>query len=159
MQWPQDAAVVPPEYLARGMSFDEMLESYKRHVRSKASYQVDDEGDEKMDSTRSLKINKKGKGGGIKKDKPSVYTSKRPPANGASVVVRNVPFTATEDELKKHFNHLGKIIQVRIHKDEQKKSIGSGIVTFSNRKDAIVVVDAMQNTRLGGRPISVTLVE
>ncbi len=157
MQWPDDILVSPPEYLWRGMSFEEMLDSYKKHIRTKAT--VDDEGDERMD--RNLKLNKKTKNGAIKKDpinkKKSPYESKRP-TGGASVVVRNIPYATTEEELKNHFNHLAKIVQVRIHRDENNNSIGSGSVTFSNKKDALVVVDAMQDSRLGGRPISVVLV-
>ena len=89
--------------------------------------------------------------------KKSPYDSKRPPS-GASVVVKNIPYGTNEDELRKHFNHIAKVVQVRIHRDENNKSIGSGSVTFSNRKDALVVVDALQDSKLGGRPISVVLV-
>jgi RNA recognition motif-containing protein len=163
MDWPAGSINVPP-YLTKGLSFDDMLVAYRRYAREMAKDHIDEEGDAKMGSDRkgkSIQINKNGKLGSIAKDvkkKGSVYDSKRS-TSGITVVVKNIPFTINEGSLRNHFIQIGKIAQVRIYRDDNKKSLGSGAVTFQSRKDANTAMDTMQNTRLGDRNIRVTLAE
>ena len=101
-------------------------------------------------------IGKKGKGA-LKKG-AGAYESKRP-SGGVSVSVKNIPYAVSDGELRNHFSHLGRIMSARIERESNGKSRGSGIVTFNTRKEALTVVESMQNTRLGDRPIRVTIVE
>ena len=163
MEWPATSVSVPP-YLAKGMSFDDMLHSYKQFVRGLARDNIDEEGDARMGSERkgktSVQVSKKSKGGGIAKEskkRGSLYDSKRPSAGGVTVVVKNIPFATNEGGLRNHFNHIGRILHVSVDRDANNKSLGSGTVTFNSRKEANVALDSMQNTRLADRPIRITL--
>ena len=169
MQWPSDAPV--PEYFVRGMSFDDLLKTYRKYTRTKAESPVDEEGDTQMIGQKTAKarpalgINKKAKTGGIQKvknqkldkapSKPSLYDSKRP--KGVVVSVKNIPYATTDMELKEHFSHLGHIIQAKVDRDKNNKSRGSGTITFSNRNEAEIVVESMQQTLIGDRLIRVLL--
>jgi RNA recognition motif-containing protein len=160
MDWPVDATPVP-EYLVRGMSFDDMLGAYKKFVRTHHELVVDEEGDTKMQGSgeRSLNLKKKGKTGGIQKEtRVSKYESKRPP-NGVPVFVKNIPYSCSEGELRHHFSHIGRVLKVEIDRSDNRKSLGTGTVFLSSRKEANVAAESLQNTRLGDRAIRVTLAE
>jgi hypothetical protein len=169
MQWPSDIPV--PEYFVRGMSFDDLLTTYRKYTKTKAELLVDEEGDTQMIGQKSAKarsalgINKKAKSGGIEKakihnphkgpSKPGLYDSKRP--KGVVVSVKNIPFATTDMELKEHFSHLGHILQAKVDRDKNNKSRGSGTITFSSRNEAEIVVESMQQTCIGDRVIRVLL--
>ena len=175
MDWPGELAV--PSYFVRGQSFEELLVAFKafsRESQRNVDRMMDDEEMKSTKPDRKLGIMKKKGGiGKIKSGKEvksqvvmkakgrkgdSVYDSKRP-STGVAVVVRNIPYGTSDGELRNHFSHIGRILSAKIDRDESNKSMGSGTVTFNTRKEALTVVESMQNTRLGERPIRVTLAE
>ena len=132
---------------------------------------MEDDVEKPVRSKGTLGINRKPETSGIRKLAIAAKTGKAkltkkgaepktPKGNdsGCSVTVRNVPYSATDGELRNHFAHVGRILRANIIRAGE-KSTGSGIVVFHSRKDALTVIDSMQNTRIGDRAIRVTLTE
>lgn len=171
MQWPSDRDV--PEYFQRGMTFEGLLEAFRKHLRTRSQplpsrtdgddMEDDEDGSRKTRTGRKLNINKTKQLSGIQKlavaSKAKItLTKKKELPKGTPVAVRNIPFTSTEGELRSHFSHIGKITSVKIDRDNG-QSRGSGIVVFGSRKEALAAVDSMQGTRLGERPIRISLAD
>jgi len=72
-----------------------------------------------------------------------------------SVFIGNLPFDVQEDELRKHFEDCGDIINVRVVRDRQ-TSLGKGIafVQFES-KDSVSLAQKLNNSNFQGRTIRV----
>ena len=172
MEWPDQCQV--PSYFVRGMTFESMLDAHKQFFRKQDATaadpleMVDDDESLNRRPIRRFGI-KKGHDGGIQKrhgtilrprssvtsPKPSdSYSSKRPP--GASVWVRNIPYSVTDSDLRDHFSHLRGIIFARVDR-ESGKSLGTGTVVFQSTKEALFAVDSMQNSCMGDRHIKLAM--
>ena len=61
----------------------------------------------------------------------------KPPNNSSTLFIRNLPFTATDDTLKDHFESFGSVRYARIVLDHTTvRSKGTGFVCFFNQEDA-----------------------
>ncbi|EEC47402.1 predicted protein [Phaeodactylum tricornutum CCAP 1055/1] len=69
--------------------------------------------------------------------------------------LRNLPFTATEDDLKTHFEAFGSIVECHVPADDQKRSKGFAFVTFVKANDAIAAKTALDGTDFQGRLLHV----
>ncbi|KAJ6547176.1 hypothetical protein B0H19DRAFT_1164315 [Mycena capillaripes] len=72
-----------------------------------------------------------------------------PPEDGTTLFVRNVPFTATEDELRTLFRAFGPLRYARITMDPStQRSRGTGFACFWNKEDADKVVEQSELLRM-----------
>ncbi|KAJ7090185.1 hypothetical protein B0H15DRAFT_938853 [Mycena belliarum] len=72
-----------------------------------------------------------------------------PPEEGTTLFVRNVPFSATEDELRTLFRAFGPLRYARITVDSSTgRSRGTGFACFWNKDDADKVVDQSELLRM-----------
>lgn len=72
--------------------------------------------------------------------------------------VGNLPYTATEDELKEAFAQAGTVVSVKIIQDRDTgRSKGFGFIEMSSDQEAGVAVEKLNNADYGGRPISVSI--
>ncbi|KAJ7184156.1 hypothetical protein C8R46DRAFT_451512 [Mycena filopes] len=72
-----------------------------------------------------------------------------PPEEGTTLFVRNVPFSATEDELRTLFRAFGPLRYARITMDPSTgRSRGTGFACFWNREDADKVVEQSELLRM-----------
>ena len=174
MNWPS-GTVVPP-YFREGMTLDHLLEAHKSNISAKTPV-AEETGftDELVETNKhssrwphreSRSMVKKKSQSGIQKLAVSARTkvkllkrvdsAKKNQSEGVSVSVKNIPFKATDGELRAHFSHIGRILRAKVDRDGS-KSLGSGTVTFGSRKEALSVIESMQNTKMGDRPIYITL--
>ncbi|KAI0014710.1 RNA-binding domain-containing protein [Xylariomycetidae sp. FL0641] len=58
--------------------------------------------------------------------------------------IRNLPYTATEDEIRSYFEQYGSVEEVHVPSDASKNNRGMGFILFSNPEDA---VSAFQSDR------------
>jgi len=98
---------------------------------------------------------------------PVAYTkgsgsgSGRPGSGSGKLIVRNLSFHCTDDELQEIFAEYGVVSEVRIPKDPEKKncSRGFGFVQFADRATAETVVQALrlpgEQLVIRGRPVAV----
>ncbi|KZT70629.1 RNA-binding domain-containing protein [Daedalea quercina L-15889] len=71
-----------------------------------------------------------------------------PPESGTTLFVRNVPFEATEDELRTLFRSFGPLRYARITVDyETGRSRGTGFVCFWNKADADKAIEQSESLR------------
>ncbi|KAG6365351.1 hypothetical protein INS49_006961 [Diaporthe citri] len=88
----------------------------------------DDEEDEDEDEDEDLSSDS---GEEIVEEKPKRLTD-----NSTTVFIRNLPFTATDESLKEHFEKFGHIRYARIVKDRAtERPAGTGFVCFVNEDD------------------------
>ncbi|XP_060596942.1 RNA-binding protein 28-like [Ruditapes philippinarum] len=71
------------------------------------------------------------------------------------VIVRNLSFQCSEDQLQKAFMNCGEIIEVKIPSNKDGKRIGFGFVQFSQLQEAKKAVEEMNSKKILGRPIAV----
>lgn len=72
--------------------------------------------------------------------------------------VGNLPFTATEEELKEAFSQAGTVVSVKIIMDRDTgRSKGFGFIEMSSDAEAGVALEKMNNADYAGRPISVSI--
>lgn len=70
--------------------------------------------------------------------------------------VGNLPFTATENELSELFGRHGAVNSVKIVTDrETGRSRGFAFVEFERREDGEAAMQALHETPMGGRPLTV----
>ena len=74
------------------------------------------------------------------------------------IFIKNLPYTLTQEELKRHFAPLGDITQVLVIEDrETKRSRGFGFITFATEASAQNAIDTMNGQLLEGRRLQVSL--
>lgn len=76
-------------------------------------------------------------------------------SSGLQVVVHNLPWDCTQDELKNAFSDCGEIERADVVVDSKGRSRGFGIVRFPDRASAERAVERMNNQDIGGRVVSV----
>jgi len=77
---------------------------------------------------------------------------------GTKLYVGNLPFSATEDELRSLFSEYGAVEDVTIITDrETRRPRGFGYVTFSNAEGANEAIQALNDSTMGGRVLKVNL--
>ncbi|XP_044255776.1 RNA-binding protein 28 [Tribolium madens] len=91
---------------------------------------------------QNVKISTKDKLKQIKKERKLKLKEKR-----ARLVIRNLPFEATEENLKKHFEKFGEVQEVKVLKKEDGKLVGCGFVQFK-----LVQKAAKARHHLNGKP-------
>lgn len=79
------------------------------------------------------------------------------PAFGETVVVKNLPYSTNEADLRSLFQQFGKILVSKIALMRDGKSRGFGFVHFENMEAAHKAVQEMHLSRIGGRRVSVSL--
>ena len=72
-----------------------------------------------------------------------------------NLYVRNLDESVDEDKLKAEFEKHGKVVSVRIPKDDKGRSKLYGYVCFENQQDAAEAESAMNNQTMAGKPIAV----
>ena len=77
---------------------------------------------------------------------------------GTKLYVGNLPFSATEEELRELFSEYGAVADVTIITDrETGRSRGFGYVTFTNTEGANEAIQALDGKDMGGRVLKVNL--
>lgn len=72
------------------------------------------------------------------------------------VYVGNLPFSATEDEVRSKFEAFGTLAEVALITDRDTgRPRGFGFVTFDNAEDAQNAISGLDNTDMGGRNLKV----
>lgn len=78
-------------------------------------------------------------------------------SSGLQVVVHNLPWDCTWQQLKDAFAGCGEIDRADVVFDSRGRSRGFGIVRFPNKESAEAAVEKMNNSTIGGRVVSVRL--
>lgn len=78
-------------------------------------------------------------------------------SSGLQVVVHNLPWDCTWQQLKDAFSACGEIDRADVVFDSRGRSRGFGIVRFPNPEAAEKAVERMNNATIGGRVVSVRL--
>ena len=72
------------------------------------------------------------------------------------IYVGNLPFSATEDEVRDLFDRFGPVASVNLVTDrETGRPRGFGFVEMENDTDADAAIDALDQTQMGGRSLKV----
>ncbi|KAG2244913.1 hypothetical protein Bca4012_080020 [Brassica carinata] len=97
----------------------------------------------------------------------SCYRNRRLPKIQASlsnyplaskIMVRNLPFSTSEDFLQKEFSAFGEIAEVKLVKDESmKRSKGYAFVQFTSQDDAFLALETMDRRMYNGRMIYIDI--
>jgi len=75
---------------------------------------------------------------------------------GKKLYVGNLPFSATEDELREIFERHGKVDSVSVITDrETGRARGFGFVEMAEASAAADAIRALDGTQFGGRPLKV----
>nr|XP_002128145.1 probable RNA-binding protein 19 [Ciona intestinalis] len=70
--------------------------------------------------------------------------------------VRNLPYTATEEDLENHFKSFGPLSEVSIPVDDMsKKSVGFGFITYMMPEHALKAFNSLDGTAFQGRMIHI----
>lgn len=75
---------------------------------------------------------------------------------GRELHLRNIDWSATEDDIQQVFSKYGKVERVRLPKNTGGKSIGFGFVVFSSKEEAIAALE-LNLTKLKSRLLNVSL--
>ncbi|KAL4232449.1 RNA-binding protein 28 [Mactra antiquata] len=71
------------------------------------------------------------------------------------LIVRNLSFQCTEEQLMKSFQHCGEITEVKVPTNPGGKKLGFGFIQFTNLFDANKAVEQMNTHKILGRPVAV----
>ncbi|KAK9815807.1 hypothetical protein WJX72_009895 [[Myrmecia] bisecta] len=88
---------------------------------------------------------------------------RRPPpdlpgvSSGEQVVVHNLPWSCTWEELKEAFKDTPGLERADVIADSSGRSRGFGTVKYATQEDALAAVEAMNNAVIGGRTIAVRI--
>ena len=72
----------------------------------------------------------------------------------ARLIVRNLSFKATEENMKGHFGKLGKVVDVNILKKKDGKMVGCAFVQYSNVAEAAKAIKELNGNNFLNRPIA-----
>jgi hypothetical protein len=78
-------------------------------------------------------------------------------SSGLQVVVHNLPWDCTWQQLRDAFQEIGEIERADVVFDSRGRSRGFGIVRFPDRESAVMAAEKMNNGTIGGRVVSVRL--
>lgn len=78
--------------------------------------------------------------------------------NNNRLFVAGLPFSSTEEEIKKLFSSVGNVVSVSIILDrETNRSKGFGFVEMEKQEEATAAIEKLNNTEFGGRNLVVAL--
>ncbi|KAK7429539.1 RNA recognition motif-containing protein [Neonectria magnoliae] len=107
----------------RDSELDADLENFMKNYMQNMEEDDDDEKDDEDDKQQEDAKNKP----------PKRLTTD----NSSTAFIRNLPFTVTDEQLKGHFEHFGKVRYARVVMDRAtQKPAGTGFVCFFNADDA-----------------------
>lgn len=73
-----------------------------------------------------------------------------------NLFIGSIAFSATDDDLKAHFETVGAVKSAKIIQDrETGRSKGFGFVEMETEEDAAKAIEQLNNSELAGRPIVV----
>ncbi|CAA7020934.1 unnamed protein product [Microthlaspi erraticum] len=76
----------------------------------------------------------------------------------SKIMVRNLPFSTTEDLLQREFSAFGEIAEVKLVKDESmKRSKGYAFIQFTTQDDAFLAIETMDRRMYNGRTIYIDI--
>jgi len=78
---------------------------------------------------------------------------------GVNLYIKNLDESVTEEELKKTFEHCGKITSVKIMSNEKGVSKGFGFVCYSSHEEANKALSSMSNHMLKNKPLYVAIAQ
>lgn len=82
----------------------------------------------------------------------------RPEDDGRLLYVGNIPFRISWQDIKDYFREMGPVIRVDIPMDRAtRRSRGFATVLFEKPEDALMAIEKLNNTELGGRTVTVRL--
>ena len=74
---------------------------------------------------------------------------------GNRLFIRNLPFSASEDDIREYFENIGAVVECHIPADDQKRSKGFGFVAYANAANAQAAMSSLDGTDFQGRIIHV----
>lgn len=80
------------------------------------------------------------------------------PATGAKLLISNLDFNVTEDDIKELFSTCGPVLRHKLHYDRSGRSEGTAEVIFQNRTDAQKALQKFNNVALDGKKMTIELV-
>ncbi|XP_068657638.1 organelle RRM domain-containing protein 1, chloroplastic-like [Aristolochia californica] len=87
---------------------------------------------------------------------PYASHSEFPPAS--KIFIRNLPYSMSESTLKKEFSNFGRIVEVKLVKDEgTNQSRGFGFVQYTSQEAAVLALEQMDSKFLEGRMVHVEI--
>ncbi len=166
-----------PAYYERGISLTDLLENYKRYQRAyrrPKNIEMED-----TDSTapsrgpspvlrrqplrgRPPLVLPMGRGGIQKlahRVKSKLENMRSQEQQMVFLAVQNIPFTSTEAELVCHFSACARVARVQIDRLSDGKSTGQALVAFNSRKEANIVLDSLQGSKVQGREVRISVVD
>ncbi|XP_010449254.2 PREDICTED: cold-inducible RNA-binding protein [Camelina sativa] len=76
----------------------------------------------------------------------------------SKIMVRNLPFSTSEDFLQREFSAFGEIAEVKLVKDESmKRSKGYAFIQFKSQDDAFLAIETMDRRMYNGRMIYIDI--
>jgi len=76
---------------------------------------------------------------------------------GANLFCYNCPQSWVESDLAQHFAAFGRIVSVRLNRDEQGRSKGYGFISYDNPKSALQGIHSMNGYVVDGKALQVSL--
>lgn len=78
--------------------------------------------------------------------------------NPKKLYIGNLPYSATEDQLREMFSQFGEIVDLKLITDKMSgRSRGIAFVEFSKEEDANKAIESTNSTELDGRSIVVNV--
>lgn len=71
------------------------------------------------------------------------------------ILVKNIPETATEDLLRKSLDKFGKILQVKIVQDMDRKPTGEALIEFETKQEKDLALNSNEELEIGGKKIEI----
>ncbi|KAL8620920.1 hypothetical protein ACOMHN_044067 [Nucella lapillus] len=90
-----------------------------------------------------------------KKREPKEKTPKQAPVKRCRIVLRNLPFTCKESDIRAHFEKFGSISEVTLPLKQGTLNRGFAFVQYTELKDAHKAVAGMNAQDIMGRPVAV----
>lgn len=76
----------------------------------------------------------------------------------SKIMVRNLPYSVSESSLLKEFSKFGKIVEVKLVKDEKtNRSKGFAFIQYTSQEAALLALDDMDQKYFDGRVIFIDL--
>uniref|UniRef100_A0A1J3E3Z7 Glycine-rich RNA-binding protein 4, mitochondrial n=1 Tax=Noccaea caerulescens TaxID=107243 RepID=A0A1J3E3Z7_NOCCA len=76
----------------------------------------------------------------------------------SKIMVRNLPFSTSEDLLQREFSAFGEIAEVKLIKDESmRRSKGYAFIQFTTQDDAFFAIETMDRRMYNGRTIYIDI--
>ncbi|EPS45345.1 hypothetical protein H072_560 [Dactylellina haptotyla CBS 200.50] len=77
----------------------------------------------------------------------------------ATIFVRNLPWSTSNDDLIELFTTIGKVERAEIQYEPSGRSRGTGVVQFDNAENAETAISKFTGYQYGGRPLGLTFVK